>query len=53
MSSERTEDRHAIIIAAGRGSRLRTSTANRPKPMVEVGGTPLIRRVIEAPVPPG
>ncbi len=48
MSSERTEDRHAIIIAAGRGSRLRTSTANRPKPMVEVGGTPLIRRVIEA-----
>ncbi len=48
MSSERTEGRHALIIAAGRGSRLRTSTANRPKPMVEVGGTPLIRRVIES-----
>lgn len=27
---------------------MRMSTANRPKPMVEVGGTPLIRRVIEA-----
>jgi NDP-sugar pyrophosphorylase family protein len=32
----------AIILAGGRGERLRPYTDDRPKPMVEVNGTPLI-----------
>jgi NDP-sugar pyrophosphorylase family protein len=32
----------AIILAGGRGERLRPYTDDRPKPMVEIGGVPLI-----------
>ena len=32
----------AILLAGGRGERLRPYTDDRPKPMVEVGGIPLI-----------
>jgi NDP-sugar pyrophosphorylase family protein len=38
----------AGIIAAGHGERLRTAGLATPKPLVEVGGTPLIARAIHA-----
>lgn len=33
---------YALVIAGGRGERLRPLTEDRPKPMVEVGGRPII-----------
>ncbi len=36
------------IIAAGEGSRIRTEGASKPKPLIEVGGIPMIRRIIDA-----
>ena len=32
----------AIVLAGGRGERLRPHTDDRPKPMIEVNGVPLI-----------
>jgi len=33
---------HAIVLAGGRGERLRPLTNDRPKPMVEVSGAPIL-----------
>lgn len=38
--------RDAVILAAGRGTRLRTSADDLPKPLHEAGGVPLIKRTI-------
>lgn len=38
----------AVIMAGGRGSRLIPLTDKVPKPMLEVGGRPLIQRLIES-----
>ncbi len=35
-----------LIIAAGRGRRFGAATESRPKPLVEVGGVPLIGRIL-------
>jgi choline kinase len=36
----------AVILAAGKGTRLRASDADLPKPLQRVGGVPLVKRVI-------
>ena len=38
----------AVVMAGGEGQRLRPLTANRPKPMIDVAGVPLIERQIRA-----
>lgn len=43
----------AMILAAGRGKRLRPLTDEKPKPLIEVGGKPLIVHHIEALVAAG
>jgi CDP-L-myo-inositol myo-inositolphosphotransferase len=35
-----------VILAAGMGSRIRVSGQDRPKPLVKVGGLPLLKRTI-------
>lgn len=39
--------RHAIILAGGKGERLRPFTNDRPKPMVEVNGKPILAYQLE------
>ncbi len=38
----------AVLLAAGNGGRLLPLTASRPKALIEVAGTPLIDRIIDA-----
>ena len=35
-----------VILAGGRGTRLAEETAARPKPMVEIGGKPLLWHIM-------
>ncbi|HEX4653725.1 MAG TPA: sugar phosphate nucleotidyltransferase [Candidatus Udaeobacter sp.] len=37
----------AVILAAGRGTRMRELTAALPKPMIEVRGKPILQHIIE------
>lgn len=39
--------RSAIILAGGKGERLRPYTNDRPKPMVEINGRPIISYILE------
>jgi dTDP-glucose pyrophosphorylase len=36
-----------VVMAGGRGTRLRPHTENCPKPMLEVGGKPMLEHIIE------
>ena len=36
--------RHALIVAGGEGTRLRSAEPDRPKALVEVAGEPLLER---------
>ncbi len=38
--------REAVVLAAGRGSRLGPLTASRPKCLIEVGGSPILLRLL-------
>lgn len=44
----REESRTAVIMAGGEGRRLRPITESIPKPLVEVGGRPILETQIEA-----
>lgn len=48
MTTPNAPIRQAVLMAAGRGKRLRPLTDDRPKPMVEVGGRPILEWTIEA-----
>jgi len=37
----------AVLLAAGRGTRMRELTADLPKPMIEVRGKPVLQRTVE------
>jgi glucose-1-phosphate cytidylyltransferase len=37
----------AVILAGGQGSRLSEETASRPKPMVEIGGKPILWHIMK------
>jgi glucose-1-phosphate cytidylyltransferase len=36
-----------VLLAGGRGTRLSEETSLRPKPMVEIGGRPILRHIME------
>src|SRR5438477_9843229 len=37
----------AVLLAAGRGTRMRELTAELPKPMIEVRGKPVLQHIVE------
>lgn len=43
----------AVILAAGRGTRMKALTADRPKPMIEVAGKPLLEHILDRMVEAG
>ncbi|MFL6499408.1 MAG: nucleotidyltransferase family protein [Candidatus Udaeobacter sp.] len=42
-----TKIQKAVILAAGRGTRMRELTADFPKPMIEVRGKPVLQHIVE------
>jgi N-acetyl-alpha-D-muramate 1-phosphate uridylyltransferase len=49
----KTQPTAAMILAAGMGTRLRPLTETCPKPMIEVGGQPMVFRIIKTLVAKG
>ncbi|HZD39283.1 MAG TPA: nucleotidyltransferase family protein, partial [Terriglobales bacterium] len=47
LSNFEERPRQAVILAGGRGTRLRPLTDTRPKPMVEICGKPFLEYQIE------
>ncbi|MBV9009206.1 MAG: nucleotidyltransferase family protein [Verrucomicrobia bacterium] len=41
------EIKKAVILAAGRGTRMRELTSSIPKPMIEVRGEPILRHIVD------
>jgi NDP-sugar pyrophosphorylase family protein len=37
----------AVLLAAGRGTRMRELTAELPKPMIKVQGKPILLHIVE------
>jgi dTDP-glucose pyrophosphorylase len=44
---EMTKVEKAVVLAAGRGTRMRELTADFPKPMIKVRGKPVLQHIIE------
>jgi len=42
MAESASQPRQAVILAGGTGTRLRSRLGQKPKPLVEIGGTPLL-----------
>ena len=42
-----TKIHRAVLLAAGRGTRMRELTADLPKPMIEVRGKPVLQHIVE------
>ena len=47
VSNRETYDNTIVIMAGGRGVRLLPLTEDRPKPLIEVGGKPILESIIE------
>ena len=47
-TSEASRPSSAVVLAAGEGIRLRPLTANRPKPMLPAGTSPILEHVLNA-----
>ncbi len=47
MSNDRPPTIKAVILAGGRGTRLSEETASKPKPMVEIGGRPILWHIMK------
>jgi len=47
LTRERDETVNAVVMAGGLGKRLRPLTDHLPKPMLPVGGRPLLERILE------
>ena len=45
---ESVKIRKGVILAAGRGTRMKDLTADRPKPMLPVRGRPMLAHIVEA-----
>ena len=37
----------AVILAGGYGTRISEESANRPKPMIEIGGKPILWHILK------
>ena len=47
VRGSRARDNWVVLMAGGLGKRLRPLTQDRPKPLIEVGGKPLLERIVE------
>lgn len=47
MSTQKINSTPVVILAGGLGSRLAEETSSRPKPMVEIGGMPIIWHIMK------
>jgi dTDP-glucose pyrophosphorylase len=45
-SCSQPRDNWAVVMAGGLGTRLRPITAQLPKPMIEIGGTPILETIL-------
>jgi len=47
LSEGKSKVKKAVILAAGKGTRMGDLTANLPKPMVQVEGKPVLEHIVE------